>query len=722
VLKTWSQPPPAALINSTPETATNTRRTSHTITTTARDANGNTIQGAVIDAEIIDGPNTNRAAGPDFTCTTGSGGTCTITYTDTGSSTSDTIDEICTWADTDADSTFNAGGGPEDGGDCDLEQPNETEDSDLGGQNNDTLGNDPTDVVLKTWSQPAPATLLNTEPETDTNARRTSHSVTATARDASGNTLQGVNVDAEITSGPNANIGGTGADLGCTTGSNGTCTISYTDANSSTTSTTDQLCTWLDTDNDDTFSTAGAVEDGGSCDVEAANETDDSAVSGTDTFGNDATDVVLKTWSQPGAPTLLNVEIETDTNPRRTSHSVTATARDESGNTLQGVNVDAEITSGPNTNIGGTGADLGCTTGTNGTCTITYTDANSSTTSTTDQMCAWMDTDNDDTFSTGGAVEDGGDCDVETRAETDESAVAGTDTFGNDATDMVEKTWSQTGEAFLLNVTPESDVNAPRSQHTLTATARNEDGVVVAGALVDFELIRGPNSNLGSGADLECTTGSDGRCSVSWTDSDSAAGARVDDACAWLDVDSDDAFDSAGEVVDGGACDVEIPRESEDSDVPGSDTFGNDATDLVQKTWSSNEPPAVCRGENAILGTANGETIEGTQGPDVICGLGGNDTLIGHGGNDLLIGGSGNDSLRGRVGRDRLSGGAGRDFLGGRRGNDTLRGHRGNDLLLAGRGNDLLAGNRGNDRLDGGQGGDICRGGPGSDRKKKCEG
>jgi len=104
------------------------------------------------------------------------------------------------------------------------------------------------------------------------------------------------------------------------------------------------------------------------------------AATGTDTIvgwvADDDTvdDTVTKTWTAPQAA-FLDLSPETDSNPPQTAHVVTATVRDGVGNVVSGVNVDFEITSGPNTNLDTTRADRECVTGTDGTCTISYTDA-----------------------------------------------------------------------------------------------------------------------------------------------------------------------------------------------------------------------------------------------------------------------------------------------------------------------------------------------------------
>lgn len=66
-------------------------------------------------------------------------------------------------------------------------------------------------------------------------------------------------------------------------------------------------------------------------------------------------------------------------------------------------------------------------------------------------------------------------------------------------------------------------------------------------------------------------------------------------------------------------------------------------------------------GDDVIIGTILGDTIDGLQGNDEIQGLAGNDTLIGNLGDDTLLGGPDNDLLVGGPGNNILDGGTGFD-------------------------------------------------------------
>ncbi len=90
----------------------------------------------------------------------------------------------------------------------------------------------------------------------------------------------------------------------------------------------------------------------------------------------------------------------------------------------------------------------------------------------------------------------------------------------------------------------------------------------------------------------------------------------------------------------------------------------------------------------AIVGGA--VTLDGDAGNDLLLGSNLGSTLNGGSGNDTLTGGTGIDSLSGGAGTDLLSGGLGNDRLLGQDDNDTLTGAAGNDLLDGGNGTDLI--------------------------------
>jgi hypothetical protein len=131
-------------------------------------------------------------------------------------------------------------------------------------------------------------------------------------------------------------------------------------------------------------------------------------------------------------------------------------------------------------------------------------------------------------------------------------------------------------------------------------------------------------------------------------------------------------------------------------------------------------------GDDVIVGSARGETIDGRGGDDTICAGDGNDRVRGSGGDDLLLGEGGNDDIRGGTGADRLGGGDGPDRVDGGSGDDVLDeqnlGGGGHDRLFGGSGRDIVRTSGGTkDRVNCGTGDDeatLDR----FDRQVHCEG
>jgi Ca2+-binding RTX toxin-like protein len=163
-------------------------------------------------------------------------------------------------------------------------------------------------------------------------------------------------------------------------------------------------------------------------------------------------------------------------------------------------------------------------------------------------------------------------------------------------------------------------------------------------------------------------------------------------------------------------------------------------------------------GDDIVLGTASGETINGGTGNDELFGNAGNDFLNGDENNDRLYdgsgddtvsGGSGNDYFRVGGGVDNFDGGSGKDYIsyydssngiridlredevsgswavndtikdfesasGSKTGNDTMLGTSGANTLRGYGGDDKLYGRGGSDKLYGGDGEDFLDGGGGS--------
>jgi hypothetical protein len=295
------------------------------------------------------------------------------------------------------------------------------------------------------------ATYLQVEPETDIGRNGTVHVFTADFRDEANAPIQLAEeqlIDFEIISGPNANLVPGFRDLECPSNNptqGATCKATYQDGSAfDPNNSTDLICAWISTDgDDDQYDPNGTAADGGDCDAELPREAD----------WNDLTETVLKTWVSPQA-TFLDVEPETSTSPANTTPTFTVTISDQTGRPIDVAEeqlIDAEVISGPNTNLTPGFRDFECPSNNpsqGGTCTAAYTDGPSfDAAGAADVICFWLSTDgDDDQYDPNGSAADGGDCDVEATDETDQ----GTDPYGhtiegekgNDLTDKVTSSWT----------------------------------------------------------------------------------------------------------------------------------------------------------------------------------------------------------------------------------------------------------------------------------------
>ncbi|MFZ1468931.1 MAG: calcium-binding protein [Paracoccaceae bacterium] len=123
---------------------------------------------------------------------------------------------------------------------------------------------------------------------------------------------------------------------------------------------------------------------------------------------------------------------------------------------------------------------------------------------------------------------------------------------------------------------------------------------------------------------------------------------------------------------------------------------------------------SVTLADGTLITGIEGIRLQSTAGADSI--IASNDsrgalfsTIDGGFGNDTLMASANGASLNGGRGSDLLQGGAGNDVLTGGYGtdNDTLSGAGGNDTLDGGYGNDILNGGAGNDVMLGGAGSDT---------------
>lgn len=139
--------------------------------------------------------------------------------------------------------------------------------------------------------------------------------------------------------------------------------------------------------------------------------------------------------------------------------------------------------------------------------------------------------------------------------------------------------------------------------------------------------------------------------------------------------------------------------------------------DFLQADNSFGLVTSFLSGDDAVLGSADADTLVGMGGNDVVNGNGGDDDLNGNLGSDLVTGGAGRDYVRGGQGDDTVRGGADDDWhVNGSIGNDLVYGDLGNDSVFGGQGDDLVFGGDGDDWLSGDRGQDTLSGGAGADR------
>lgn len=678
------------------------------------------VQGVRVDWENLNGandPDNSAAAGSadgDNGCVSDANGLCTITIVPTESQRGTA--EICFWADNDNDNVFDPAGNTatSDGGDCDDEAP-ATEDADL------------IDVVSKTWvgvdaDQIDCDDASGDDVETNPAGQAEVYTCTATAPDSADagterDPVVGLRIDWENLNGANdpdnsSNQSTPDGNDACTTGANGTCTISIAPAENATG--TANICFWADNDSDNVFDPNGAGADGGGCNAETPATED-----------TDLIDVVTKTWA--AGPDTLDCDdqsgddAQTNNLNEPETYTCTATSPDtgDPGNDRDphaGVRIDWENLNGVNDadNSAAAGTPDGndaCTTSATGTCTVSIAPIEQAAGSA--NVCFWADTDNDNVFDPAGAVNDGGGCATET-PETEDA----------DLIDVVTKTWSGS-LARSIDCEPEAVDKEVGTTHTLTCTVRNASGAPVSGVSVTFT-----EDGVGTfTSPTVATTDASGQVSATTTSDEPGTQTIVG---------------TLTEDLQGNE-----PNDVDECDRAAGDPAGSSAGDCSDTTTVTWEVRVRCTGDpNAILGTSGDDVITGTEGDDVICtgggddvvrGLGGddliilgrgndraaggagNDDILGGAGNDVLYGGIGNDTLRGQGGRDLLYGGPGNDFLLGGGGPDVLRGGPGADTLRGGRGNDTIYGGRGDDGINGGAGRDTCRGGRGNDIARKCE-
>jgi Bacterial Ig-like domain (group 1)/RTX calcium-binding nonapeptide repeat (4 copies) len=488
----------------------------------------------------------------------------------------------------------------------------------------------------------------------------------------------------------------------------------------------------------------------------------------------------------------LQVEPETDDNPVGATHVLTAALSSAADVTSGTIEVDFEII-GPGDADGGntpTSPDQECTVAVgSASCTVSYTSSITG----TGTISAWIDHDGND-----GTVEADSTEGADAGNPSIDEPSGGTDVPGGtaepDLTDVVTKTWVAALPAGTQldcddasgNDTETNPVTGAGSRETYTCTvidaAPNPD-VPVSGARIDVENLNGANDPDNSAAagtpdfNDACTTGGNGRCTVTIAATESQAGAA--DICFWIDEDVDNVFNPAGADNDGGDCEEAVDAAEND-----------DKTDTVIKTWGALGPRNIdARPENAtnapgtthrvtaVVTDREGDPVPGVTVTFTESGVG---TFVGGGstatattddggrataelttqtsetGTQTITAtlptsggvdeceraagdpsgapagncsdqvtktwavcpgfeGDARNQVVGTSGDDELVGTGGRDVICGLGGDDVIRARGGRDLVLGGSGDDRMRGGAGNDKLRGGRGPDTAIGGRGID-------
>jgi len=402
-----------------------------------------------IDFEFESGPGDpgdgNTPEVPDRTCRVPIAGTeCGFAYTSAVSG----IDIMRVWIDhdgidgaaggiTEADPTEGPYSGPSD---CTAEDELEFEIcTDRVAQPGLVPEPDLTDVIQTTWETNAAAFRLDCNPEqqaSPVDGADSAANFTCTVVRADGSLRPGTRIDAENLNGANdpddsattSTPGNPTADYPqfCTTQANGSCTGAIRPTEGQTGSA--NICFWADTEGtptDDAFTHTGAENDGGLCDEEAVNATEN----------NNLTDVTTQTW-QRRAASGLDVQPDDAVNEPGSSHTVTATVYDQFGalflgNTIARFEFFAGSVSDPDSGSTASTPDMTCTTSGSSSCGVTYSQPNSG----TDLICGWI-TSNTPGM-TGGTTD--GTCGGEPRV--DPSNNDGVPSPSDDFVDVVRKRW-----------------------------------------------------------------------------------------------------------------------------------------------------------------------------------------------------------------------------------------------------------------------------------------
>jgi hypothetical protein len=579
-----------------------------------------------------------------------------------------------------------------------------------------------TDSVDKTWATAGTAAGFDATPETDVNEVGQTHVITCTTTDNFGTGVAGTNCDAQVTAGPNFD-NNIGTDLNtsngyigqCTTAANGTCTISYTSAETGT----DTISVYTDANGNDTQQGTAA-------------ETNEGVTS----------DIITKEWVAVGAGTQdVDVDMSNALQGRANCNGLndgTDDAADEKTAT-NNINTTHEVCAerfGPTAE-----RDAG---------PITFS-------ITSGPGTLFLDRDNDgiqDTNETGGAtltVQEGS-CDPTVgntlpgfNCVNVTSTTAGTTTIqacldgSTTVCDSGTKTWVG-GAARNIDCVPPTATNPTGTSHTITCTVKDRFGNPVPNQSVTFT-----RTGVGEYDSLACFNANQATC-VILTDATGVASVRIKSVSGQegtttvtaeitQDVnDADNAFDTdeACDQTAGNLAVSEGDNSNTDQDAQTTNAPAGNCEDSTTKTWDDGTPPPVLTrgacsgfaegsrtarssGGFVIVGTPGDDVLDGSGGGDLICGLGGDDVIDGRGGGDQISGGGGNDNIGAGGDKDTVTGGAGDDVISGNGGNDNIKGNGGNDALKGNAGIDTLTGADGNDSLQGGDNPDVLKGGAGDD-------
>ena len=273
-----------------------------------------------------------------------------------------------------------------------------------------------------------------------------------------------------------------------------------------------------------------------------------------------------------------------------------------------------------------TSPEMSCvTSGPGNTCSVTYTRNNSG----IDYVATWHDA---------APANNATDESDPTELPNETAPGGGGAQTENDSTDVVQVNWSQVvpanakldcdddGAAGDFNDPNTSDnQNAPSGGAGVTYTCMvfndngagggsinngNKDGgeAGISGIPIDVELAGAndpdnqgfgvaPPTNATADVNNACTTGADGTCTFTVTQTENETGATT--VCAWADTDNDSEYNNNGAQADGEQCDNENVGDAE----------GDDLSDLMMVTWVTGGQGAAIDGEPEYQAVVKGGQV-----------------------------------------------------------------------------------------------------------------